>query len=296
MKNLTDTQLSAIARIFSSGPIREMSRKGKSPLFARLVKESQLTDFLCKYDPISRLFDFAFAQLKKKANRHEYVYKAALTNKILLGTHSPRTASILTEFRVGTCKADLVILNGTATVYEIKSERDSLKRLQRQIDAYKTVFGYVNVIAGENHIESIIDVVSPDVGILTLSDRYQISICREAADQSSKTNPEAIFNCVRMSEAKRILTGLGYDIPCLPNTELYPYLRSQFIKLAPEEAHNKMVKVLRETRNLRSASDFLKEYPSSLRPAVLSLPLRKSDHVRLTKAISTNLCDALTWG
>ncbi|MEI9986083.1 MAG: sce7726 family protein [Aliidongia sp.] len=53
----------------------------------------------------------------------------SVTQKILMGKHSLRTASMLNEFRAGSCKADLVILNGTATVYEIKSERDSLTRL-----------------------------------------------------------------------------------------------------------------------------------------------------------------------
>lgn len=40
--NLAANQLAAISRLFSSSLVREMARKGKSPLFARLVTQSEL--------------------------------------------------------------------------------------------------------------------------------------------------------------------------------------------------------------------------------------------------------------
>jgi hypothetical protein len=62
--------------------------------------------------------------LKRSGLRDKYVYKAALTQRVLMGKHSLRTACMLSEFRVGDRKADITILNGTTTVYEIKSDRD----------------------------------------------------------------------------------------------------------------------------------------------------------------------------
>src|SRR6267154_2290198 len=132
---LTAEQLAAISRLFSSSVIREMARKGKSPLFARLASQSLLPSSLPERTPVQDFFEAAFSLLKREGYRHEYIYKAALVNKILLGKHSLQTASMLNEFRVGECKADLAILNGTATVYEVKSERDSLVRLRKQITA-----------------------------------------------------------------------------------------------------------------------------------------------------------------
>jgi hypothetical protein len=40
--NLATDQLAAISKLFSSSVVRAMARKGKSPLFARLVAQSQL--------------------------------------------------------------------------------------------------------------------------------------------------------------------------------------------------------------------------------------------------------------
>ena len=127
------SQISAISRLFSSSVVNELSRKGKSPMFARIASEAALFSGSRQSDTVGDLFEKAFSILRKKGNRHEYVYKSALTQNILLGRHSLNTASMITEFRVGKCKADLVIFNGTATAYEIKSERDSLSRLERQI-------------------------------------------------------------------------------------------------------------------------------------------------------------------
>jgi hypothetical protein len=295
MTNLGTDQLAAISRLFSSSVIREMARKGKSPLFARLATQSLLANSLSAPQCVYSLFDTAFSLLQREGNRHEYIYKAALTHKILLGVHSLQTASMLNEFRVGECKADIAILNGTATVYEIKSERDSLTRLERQIAAYTTVFARVYVIAGENHVAAVMNSVPREVGILRLNSRHQISTVREAADRPERTSPGAIFDSIRTVEARLILQSRGVSIPVVPNTELHSVLRELFIKLEPRDAHAGMVQVLKRTRNLLQLADLVAQLPRSLQTAALSIPLRKLDHTRLVAAVNTRLEDAMAW-
>jgi hypothetical protein len=295
MTELGSEQLAAISRLFSSSVIREMARKGRSPLFARLAGESLLVDRLSASKPVFDLFDTAFSLLKRQGYRHEYIYKSALTHRILLGKHRLHTASMLNEFRVGECKADLAILNGTATVYEVKSERDSLTRLERQVAAYARVFACVYVIAGEKHVDAVMDAVPKDVGVLRLDNRYRISTVREAADRPERTFPAAIFDSIRMAEARMILRSLDVGIPDVPNTELNGVLRRLFVKLEPREAHEGMVRVLKKTRNLQPLSDLVAQLPLSLQTAALSVPLRKLDHARLVAAVNTRLKDAMGW-
>lgn len=288
-------QLPAISRLFSSSVIRELARKGQSPLFARLAKQSGLSDSLPGSELVRNVFEAAFSILRREGFRHEYVYKAALTKNILLGKHSLRTASMLTEFRAGECKVDLAILNGTATAYEVKSERDSLKRLERQVTAYSKVFARVYVIAASNHVDSVIAAVPKDVGVLRLSNRFSISQLRDAADRPDRTAPEAIFESIRKDEAHLILSSLGKPIPAVPNTELSCVLRELFIKLTPFEAHHGMVRTLRKTRDLLPLSDLVARLPTSLQTAALSVPLRKLDHPRLLTAVNTSLDEAMCW-
>lgn len=288
-------EVAAISRLFSSSIVRELARYGKSPLFARLVNQSQLLRSISVSARVCTLFDLAFSLLKREGFRHEYIYKAALTDKILLGIHSLHTASMLNEFRVGGCKADLAILNGTATVYEVKSERDSLARLERQVAAYSTVFAKIFVIAAESHIRTVVDIVPDFVGILCLNRRHRISTFRRAADQPERTSPGAIFDSIRIEEARMVLSSFGVEIPYLPNTRLHAVLRSAFVALEPTQAHEGMVRVLKQTRNLLPLSTLVDQLPSSLQSAALSVPLRKADHQRLVEAVNTPLRVAMGW-
>lgn len=295
MRDLATEQLAAISRLFSSSVVQEMAKRGRSPMFSRLARQSRLLDFLPPYSCVSALFDEAFALLKREGYRHEYIYKAALTHKILLGIHSLQTASMINEFRVGECKADVAILNGTATVYEIKSERDSLSRLERQVVAYSTVFAKVYVIAAEGHVQTVAKVVPNFVGIMQLNRRYRISTLREADDQPERTSPSAIFDSIRTAEAHIILSSLGVTIPAVPNTRLHSVLREEFVKLSPVQAHAGMVRVLKRTRNLLPLSTLVNQLPRSLQTAALSVPLRKADHERLVAAVNCSLQEAMGW-
>jgi hypothetical protein len=295
MVNLATDQLAAISRLFSSSVIHEMARNGRSPLFARLVTQSQILSSMSLSKRVCAVFEAAFSLLKREGYRHEYIYKAALTHKILLGTHSLQTASMIHEFRVGDCKADVAILNGTATVYEVKSERDSLTRLKRQIAAYATVFAKVYVIAAESHISGVTETVPDYVGILCLNNRHQISTLRDAIDQPERTLPGAIFDSIRTEEARSILSIFGVTVPPVPNTELHGVLRRAFVKLDPIQAQQGMVSVLKRTRNLLPLSELVDQLPVSLQSAALSVPIRKMDHQRLVSAINTPLKVALGW-
>ncbi|MGO8785877.1 MAG: sce7726 family protein [Terriglobia bacterium] len=295
MTNLVSDQFAAISRLFSSCVIREMARKGRSPLFARLARQSCLLPSISATERVSSLFEAAFALLKRAGYRDEYIYKAALTQNILLGKHSLHSASMLNEFRVGECKADIAILNGTATAYEVKSERDSLNRLERQVAAYSKVFARVYVITADDHVDAVKGLVPKDVGILCLNGRHHISTLRDAPDRPERTCPAAIFDSIRAEEARMILLSRGVSVPVVPNTALNAVLRGLFIKLKAGDAHEGMVRVLKKTRNLLRLSDLVAELPPSLQTAALSVPLRKVDHTRLVAAVNTCLEDAIAW-
>lgn len=291
-----DIQSSAAARLFSAGVVKDLARFGKSALFGRLLREGSLVDRVGIDKRVGDVFEAAFSILKDRDARHEYVYKAAIINKILLGKHSLRTASVLNEFRVEHCKADLAILNGTAAVYEIKSERDSLSRLERQIAAYQKVFAKVNVIAGSNHIENVLGMVPNEVGVFELSDRFQIRTVRDGADLPSRTVPSAMLGSITMDEAKAILKALGISIPDVPNTRLRGELEGLFFHLDPVDTHQAMVSTLKRTRSQSSLISLVDNLPSSLHAAVLSTRMRKQDHARLISAIDQPLRDAVMWG
>lgn len=287
------SQLAALSRIFSSSVFRQISKHGQSALFTRLLIQAGVAQI--PGQTVGDAFDAAFTVLRRSGLRDEYVYRAALTKNILLGMHSLNTACMLTEFRVGSCKADLAILNGTSTVYEIKSERDSLVRLSNQIENYRKVFAKIYVIASDGHIQEIVENTPAAVGVMCLNQRNQITKIREAADNSDKVCSTSIFESLRSTEALEILNDFGVSVPDVPNTILHSTMREKFSRLPPKDVHSAMVKTLKRTRSLASLSDFVERMPFSLRTAALSIQIHGKDRDRLVKALGTPLVTAMDW-
>jgi hypothetical protein len=289
------TRLSAISRLFSPGVFRELAKHGRSGLFARLAHRADLPEPPQERVTVGDAFDTAFALLRQSGIRNEYVYRAALTHNVLLGTHSLKTASMLTEFRVGACKADLAILNGTGTVYEIKSDRDSLARLDNQVANYRKVFAKIYVIAGNAHVDEIMQRTPRDVGVMSLVRWDRIQTVREAADRPDLVCPVTICQSLRKAEAYALLRSLQVSVPAVPNTMMHAALKDCFARLDPAQVHHEMVKTLKKSRNLAPLSDLVDRLPFSLQPAALSIQIRRADHARLLNAIETPLHIAMGW-
>jgi hypothetical protein len=291
----TTAQLSAMSRLFSSAVFRELAEKGRSALFARLLRQVELGVEGSAVETVGDAFEAVFDLLKRVGFRDEYIYKAALTHRVLLGKHNLRTACMLNEFRAGDCKADLAILNGTTTVFEIKSERDSLHRLQRQLENYRTVFASAFVIASEKHVGAVLAATLDDVGVLSLSRRYQITTIREAENRPERIVPLAVLAAIRTPEAVEMVKAMGCEIPKAPNTLLHRELRKIFQDQDPLVVHGAMLSTLKRTRNLLPLSDLVDRLPPSLHAAALSKPLKKSDHLRLIEAVRTPIGEAWAW-
>lgn len=293
--DVAKSELASFSRMFSSAVVRELGQQGRSALLARLLAQSSLPDRLGVGATVGEAFDLAFRSLRSLGNRDEYVYRSAITQKILLGQHSLRSATMLGEARVGMRKADVIVLNGTSTAYEIKSERDSLARLHNQVTSYSLVFAAVNVVTSPNHLEAVLRQVPADVGVLVLSKRFTLRTVRTAVGDPSRTDPVAVLDFVRAAEASAILHRIGIDTPNVPNTQLRSRLRDIFVDLDPADVHEEMVTVLKETRSQRSASDFIASIPMSLRAAMLTLNMDSASRKKVHDATLQPLGVALAW-
>jgi hypothetical protein len=200
-------------------------------------------------------------------HRHEYVYKTAIAQKLFIGRHSVRTASFMTEFRALKAKADVVILNGSSTVYEIKSERDTLRRLREQIDSYRKVFSVVNVVSAPSHVDQLLTILPRDVGVFSLTGRFRISTIRRPVDCPARIEPLAVLESIQLREALDVLSYLGLEIPDVPNTKIYMAVRGRFEQIDPEALHEAFLEVLKKSRALTAFEDFILKLPRSLMAA-----------------------------
>lgn len=291
----TKSQLSALTRLFSAAVFRELGRKGRSGLFRRLVAEACINSISSSAQTVADCFDMAFEILSVDGQRDEYVYRSAVSRKVLIERHSLVEACMLSEFRAGNCKADLVILNGTSTAYEIKSERDSLVRLAMQVSAYKKIFAQVNVISSEQHVESVLKITPEDIGVVCLTRKFDLVNIRDAHDCPEQICPVMVFESLRSNEAVAILNAMSIPIPKVPNTERHSALREIFSSLDPVELHFELVRTLKRTRSLAALNDLVERLPRSLSAAALSISMPIADHQRLLDAVATPLSTAMKW-
>jgi hypothetical protein len=77
----------------------------------------------------------------------------------------------------GAARIDAAVVNGQLAGFEIKSERDTLARLPRQLSLYARVFDRVTIITTARHVDTIAAMVPDYCGLRAASERAgQISL------------------------------------------------------------------------------------------------------------------------
>jgi hypothetical protein len=88
------SQLSAMSKLFSSAVSHQMAKRGGSARFARLFKMTGV-DEICTSDSTVGEGSILPLRYSRVGQRDEYVYRAAITHKVLMGKHSLNAACML---------------------------------------------------------------------------------------------------------------------------------------------------------------------------------------------------------
>ena len=91
--------------------------------------------------------------------------------KMLRRQHARNNTLVIDELGLqhGKCRADIAVVNGHLVGYEIKSDKDSLRRLGLQIESYNAVFDRAFIVVGNRHIDSIQDRIPEWWGVIISS-------------------------------------------------------------------------------------------------------------------------------
>jgi len=151
--------------------------------------------------------------------------------KILWRQHAHKDTLVIDELGLnhGKCRADIAVVNGYLAGYEIKSNKDSLRRLEEQVKSYNAVFDKISIIAGDRYIGSIQNYIPIWWGII-ISVRGQRGAVNFVTTRKAKTNkninPLAMARLLWRNEAAEILMQKQMPPKILrqPRTILYEYL------------------------------------------------------------------------
>ncbi|NQY35695.1 MAG: sce7726 family protein [Alteromonadaceae bacterium] len=277
---------STLARIFSSSVFNELAKKGSSSLLNSIIKELNIEQ--SSFSKLSDLFDSAYKYLQV-VYRNEYLYKNTITNKLLLGKHSLNTSKMLTEFRVSSSKADVLILNGTSHIYEVKTELDSLERLEQQVENYSKFAEHVHVVTSKGHLDKILNNMPTNIGVIELTTKNTLKTIRKSESNMERLSSSVIFESLRQSEYCKIIKKHFGSLPEVSNALMFKECRNLFDKLP----HNECNKLVVDTLKQRNATDyqraFVESVPESLKAMAVSTHFSKTQINNLSYSLSKGI-------
>jgi len=143
----------------------------------------------------------------------EELVRSALCDEALSGAVHPIEA--LYEFWVPLSheRADLVLVGKAMNGYEIKTERDTLRRLPRQAGAYGRVFDTCSIVAAERHLDAALDLVPDWWGVIAYVNHDQPLAFHEvrAARPNQGVDPETLVRLLWREEARAALLSIGAE-------------------------------------------------------------------------------------
>ena len=267
------------ARLFSSKRLTEIASGNFDFL---LEVAAHYEEELEEEFTVADVFECSYSALSKEY-RTEYFFKNIVAERLLLGRHSLNTATVLPEFRVGRSKADCVILNGSSTCYEIKSDFDNLDRLPEQLASYKKLFDKVYVVVGQSHLSKVLNSCEHDVGILELTPRKNLRLIREAVISKEPVDISILMRSLRVHEYKEIVTAVSHQNIDYPNTEIFSACESILQKIPSPDVRRAFCATLKKTRKIEK--EFILSLPRSLLMAGIGFKLRATHR----RSLSNNL-------
>lgn len=283
MKNISLSEAKILSNAFSNSVMQDIALNRKPIKINEIV--NKLTFFNITNDQTYlELFEL-FYKILIKNYRNEYVYKNALVSKLVVGRHRLHNISCFSEFPVWDVIADVVVVNGTTTVYEIKTQYDSLSRLPNQLATYQNVFDRIYTVIPEPKLPSLLPILPSNIGILILTDRYTLSEYREACSNINKLSPRKIFSCLRKYEYENIIIKYFGELPRVKAAFIRRESIPLFEQLSPKIVHLEFAKCLLE----RQFDDTRKRLIRGLPKPLLSLGITTKLSTAQLNQLVTNL-------
>ncbi|HCT5130684.1 MAG: sce7726 family protein [Aeromonas veronii] len=208
-----------------------------------------------------------------KKYKTEYFFKNAIVNRHLLGKHSLNTATMLSEFRVGSSKADCVIINGSSVCYEIKTEYDSLYRLDEQLKDYCAFFDEVYVVCAPLNFKSVYEATPDSVGIMVLTADNYLSVKKLAKKRTEPLCPVTVIKSLRKDEYILLAELIsGEKITC-SNSDVFSVCLDKFYQAEPDALAEQLRMILKLSR--KNNKEFICSLPYSLKNAAISYSFNK---------------------
>ena len=274
-----------LAELFTSTHLQQLAWYGWSETLSASVGFLEHKGRISQRSPVADVLDDALRILFRE-HPIEYVYKACVLKRTVFGTYSPNTTALYMEFPVAGARADILLVNGDATVFEVKTRFDDPTRLNIQLAEYYRCFRSVSVVVEEDQFERYTRELPDHVGVLALTSRFSISVKRSPRATSKKLDHTQMFALLRQREYYDAISDLGVDLSIIDPSVRYQAALERFSTLPVKTAYDRVLRALRARQRTGRLAELCSRLPDSLHASVFSYRLRKQDWENLVGVIS----------
>lgn len=138
-----------------------------------LMKEKELSQLLESFIPYSSFTFDSKIEILQKLNSLAlgHLEDELFLKYTLIETFFKENIVGAFEVRALSSRLDLLKINGVTTAFEIKSEFDSLEKLEKQSQDYLALFEYNYLVLAEKHLEKAKKILPSEFGIYILKNK-----------------------------------------------------------------------------------------------------------------------------
>lgn len=143
----------------------------------------------------------------------EAIVRQRLRDELLASAEAPIEA--VYEFWVPRSneRADVAVIGAQMSGFEIKTERDTLKRLPRQVAAYDRLFDRCTVVLAERHVTAAMAMLPEWWGVIAIVAEDGSPFLRsvKSATPNDGVDPETLVRLLWREEVRGALSALGNE-------------------------------------------------------------------------------------
>lgn len=279
----------SLSQIFTNPVFREVAQSGTSDYILTKIMKYQHHLSAEPGLPIRKVIENAYEYLGRNY-RNEYVYKNTIINNILLGRHSVNTATLLNELKVASSIADTVIINGTSTVYEIKTELDNPAKLEKQLEDYRKAFVKVYLVTHHSLTERYKSLIqNKSVGLLSLSGRFNLTSVKPAFEDYDGLDSDIMMKILRKDEYCAVIKDCFGSLPQVSNIRFFSECLQLARRIETRTLHEMMLTQLKKRVPSDSQSLVSAAIPREIKHICLCIDPSRAGYKNLTHFLNYNI-------
>jgi len=242
------TDLRGISRLINHAAFKKLSMESNQSAYIRKLKKYAHFEAIQdnqKPKTLHGLIDYGY-QLLVQNYRSEYVYKSTLLNEFILKNYSLDDTILLNEFRINDSIADIVLVNGTNKVFEIKTELDTLERFKSQVSDYYKSFSEVYLVTHFSVYKKYLKLIDSRVGVIIYTEDHKLKEIRRAQDVFEYLDITTMMATLRKPEYLALVKSLVGFIPEATPVFLYQECLNILLQFTPKEVQFAYCKILKK--------------------------------------------------